>query len=52
MARWPVTEAREEKAEEEKENHTHQTPRCIPGRHGEAVAVRPREVFTGDGVAA
>jgi hypothetical protein len=25
----------------EKKNHTHQTPRCIPGRHGGAVPVRP-----------
>jgi hypothetical protein len=41
MARWPVTEAREEKAEEEEKNHIHQTPRCIPGRHGEAVPARP-----------
>jgi hypothetical protein len=52
MARWLVTEAREEKAEEEEENHSHQMPRCIPGRHGEAVPARPREVFTGGGVAA
>jgi hypothetical protein len=41
MARWPVTVAREEKVEEEEENHTHPTPRCIPGRHGETVPARP-----------
>jgi hypothetical protein len=41
MARWPVTEAREEKVEEEEENHTYQTPGCIPGRHGKAVPARP-----------
>jgi hypothetical protein len=33
--------AREEKAEEEEKNHTHQTPRCIPGWHAEAVPARP-----------
>jgi hypothetical protein len=29
-----------ERAEEEGEDHTHQAPRCIPGRHGEAVSAR------------
>jgi hypothetical protein len=29
-----------ERAEEEEEVHTHQAPRCIPGRHGEAVPAR------------
>jgi hypothetical protein len=30
-----------ERAEEEGEDHTHQAPRCIPGRHGEAVPAWP-----------
>jgi hypothetical protein len=47
MARWPVTEAREEKAEEEEEKHTHQTPRRMPGRHGGAVPTRPARGYLG-----
>jgi hypothetical protein len=32
---------RGERAEKEEEDHTYQAPRCIPGRHGEAVPARP-----------
>jgi hypothetical protein len=47
MARWPVTEAREERAEEKEEKHTHQMPRCMPGRHGGAVPARPARGYLG-----
>jgi hypothetical protein len=36
-----------EKAEEEEENHTHQMPRRMPGRHGGAVPARPARGYPG-----
>jgi hypothetical protein len=62
MARWPVIEAREEKVEEEEERTTltrrpgaylaGMARQCPRGRPGAADQARPREVFTGGGVAA
>jgi hypothetical protein len=41
LTNWSETVASERGQGKKEKIHTHQTPRCIPGRHGEAVPARP-----------